>query len=225
MKKSQNIVLRLSKNGFGPHFCTVCWGWWKALAKSKSISTNRYALLLSGSSWFVTSGPQKKKNSSLINSSSRAEWSCPGCSMALVRRRARAQVLIASLLYLLSFPLFFLSVFGLHFACVRPIFLKAWISAHCLRTLSFCGLEESQFRHLFSRKIQLLPTGRGVFFLSPLQSSKLELLLEPISDEERRRSRKGGGGGGGARVLFLPLQSSFGSILVSSGHVSRFMWK
>jgi hypothetical protein len=64
-----------------------------------------------------------------------------------------------------------------------------------------------------------------VFFLSPLQSSKLELLLEPISDEERRRSRKGGGGGGGARVLLLPLQISFGSILVSSDHVSRFMWK
>ncbi len=121
----------------------------KGIAKSKSISTNICPPLMS--CWFVTSGPQEKKFSSRDTQLFPGRMVLPGMFHGVsARARARAGPHRFPL-HLLSFPLFFGSVSGLHFACVRPIFLKASTSAHCLRTLSFCGLEESQFRHLFSR--------------------------------------------------------------------------
>ncbi len=184
------MAVRIAK-WFWPSFLYSLLRLVQGIAKSKSISTNICPPLRS--SWFVTSGPQKKKFLS-YRQLFPGRMVLPGMFHGVsAQARARAGPHRFPL-HLLSFPLFFRSVFGLHFACVRPIFLKASTSAHCLRTLSFCGLEELQFRHLFSREIQLLlkefPTGRGVFFLSPLQSSKLELLVEPISDEERRRRRR-----------------------------------
>jgi hypothetical protein len=111
--------------------------------------------------------------------------------MALVRRRVRAHFLIASLC-ISSLSLCFWIAF-----CICATDLSEGVDI-CLRTACerylFADSKNRNFGIYFPEKIQLLlkefPTGRGVFFLSPLQSSKLELLVEPISDEERRRRRR-----------------------------------
>ncbi len=133
-KKVKTWALESAK-WFWPSFLYSLLRLMKGIAKSKSIS-NQHICPPPRSSWFVASGPQKKIKSSLTHSSSRADWSCPGCSMALVRGCVRAQVLIASLC-ISSLSLCFSALFLgciLH-VCDRSFWRRRQLRTACERYL------------------------------------------------------------------------------------------